>query len=133
MKINQLFVKHVDEEMLGLVLKCFNLRGLNDHRLFCKYDMAELGTVQKLQEIKDKLSAYYIPCKARLYLENMTEKRAVTVLKQLLRLHSYKLWSKEKNHNHKKIIFYQLVPDNHQEEPTTMRKLQVKNVISFDY
>lgn len=132
MKINQLFVKHVDSGMMQKVLTCFNLKDLNDQRMFCKYDMAEFGTVEKLNALKHELIAYYIPCKARLYLENLTEKKAITVLKQLLRLHEHKLWSKEKNHNHKKIIFYQLVSDSYQQDPATMRVQQgLRSIISF--
>lgn len=132
MKINQLFVKHVDLDMMNEVLKCFNLMSLLDQRMFCKYDMVEYGTVCKLNAIKESLTQYYIPCKSRLYLENLTEKKAITVLKQLLRLHSYKLWCKEKNYHHKKIIFYQLVSETFREDPTSMRYTHEHNVISFN-
>jgi hypothetical protein len=132
MKINQLFVKHVDLDMILEVLKCFNLKGLHDQKMFCKYDMVEFKTVEKLNTLKDKLASYYIPCKARLYLENLTEKKSITVLKQLIRLHLLKLWSKEKNHHHKKIIFYQLVSENFRQDPITMKYTTLKNIVTFD-
>lgn len=132
MKINQLFVKHVDEAMITAILRCFNIHDLEDKRMFCKYDMVEHGTVKKLTELKDQLAAYYIPCKSRLYLENLTEKRAITVLKQVLRLYNFCLWSKEKNHKNKKIIFYQVIHEDDPKDVHNMRQEHANNVISFD-
>lgn len=114
------------------ILKCFNIHDLDDKRMFCKYDMIEHCTVKKLMELKEPLSSYYIPCKSKLYLENLTEKRAVTVLKQVLRLYGYCLWSKEKNHRNKKIIFYQIIHENEPKDSHNMKQSHANNVISFD-
>jgi len=132
MKINQLFIKHVDEDMIGRVLKCFNLKGLTDRQQFCKLDLCTIGSVDALNKIKDDLSSYYIPCKARLYLTDLTEKRAITVLKQVIRLHNYSLRSRERNFKNKKIIFYQIVPIGENSDQNMMQHINHTRMVTFD-
>lgn len=109
MKINQLFIKTVDLDTLKSLLDCFDLRGLNDARMFSKKELEQRRTLEKLAELKPILQEYYLKCKSSLYLENMTEKKALTVLKQVIRLYGYSLESTEKNINNKKLIYYKLM------------------------
>ena len=134
MKINQLFSKKVDTEVLVKLLNCFGLNDLTDKRFFCKFDIVQNNVVQKVKVLKPTLDEYYLPCKSKVYLcdGNMSEKRAVTILKQVLRLHGHYLMSKEKNLNNKKIIFYQLINENDRLQSQNMKKFDVTNVISFD-
>jgi hypothetical protein len=132
MKINQLFVRPVDVEMLNMILQCFNLQDATDKRMFCKSDMVEYKTVERLKDIKHIISSFYIPCKAKLYLSDLTEKKAITLLKQVLRLHGLSLISKEKNSKNKKIIYYQIVNENDLLEPYCMRRRLAHNVIIFN-
>lgn len=134
MKINQLFTKKVDTDVLLALLNCFGLTDLNDKRFFCKFDMIQHNTVQRLEELTPILREYYLPCKAKVYLENdnMTEKRAITILKQVLRLHGYHLYSKEKNVNNRKIIFYQLLNELDKNTSHHMKRFDVTNIIHFD-
>lgn len=134
MKINQLFTKKVDTDLLLKLLQCFGLNDLHDKRFFCKFDMIQLNTVQKVNLLKPLLEEYYLPCKSKVYLdtENMTEKRAITILKQVLRLHGYYLYSKEKNVNNRKIIFYQLLNELDKNVSQHMKRFDVTNIISFD-
>lgn len=132
MKINQLFTSKVDIRLLLKLLTCFSLNGLNDKKIFSKYDIIQNNTISKINEIVPELETYYLPCKAKLYLSNITEKRAITILKQVLRLHGYYLFSKEKNYNGAKTTFYQVnnlkdkIHENH------MKSYQITNVLSFD-
>ena len=134
MKINQLFTKKVDTDVLIRVLNCFGLTDLNDKRYFCKYDIIQANTVHKLNIMKGELEQYYLPCKAKIYLDDgdMNEKRAITILKQILRLHGYYLHSKEKNISNRKIIFYQLQNEKERSLSHHMKKFDVTNIISFD-
>lgn len=132
MKIYQLFIKKVELDVLMDVLSCFGISDLSDKRLFSKIDIQYNETVRKLEELKPILTAYYLPCKAKVYLEGLTEKRAVTVLKQILRLHGYYLLSKERNVNNRKIIYYQLINEKDKQTTTQMRKFNVTNVMKFD-
>lgn len=134
MKINQLFTKKVDTDVMIQLLNCFGLNDLHDKRFFCKFDMMQLNTVQKVNQLRASLEDFYLPCKAKVYLDtdNMNEKRAITILKQVLRLHGYHLHSKEKNVNNRKIIFYQLLNELDKNVSHHMKRFDVTNIISFD-
>lgn len=134
MKINQLFIKKIELDLLLEVLNCFGLTDLYDKRFFCKYDILQQNTVERLNQLRGKLEPFYLPCKAKIYMDEngMNEKRAITILKQILRLHGYYLSSKEKNVNNRKIIFYQLLNEKDRTQSHHMKKFNVTNIISFD-
>ena len=111
MKINQLFIRHIDCDMLHLIIECFGLRGLEDRRQFSKGDMVRIETADRLTALVPRLTEYYLPCKSRIYLNNVTEKKSITILKQILKLHQHVLLSRERNSRHRKVIMYQIVSD----------------------
>mgnify|MGYP006282572847 CR=1 FL=1 len=125
MKINQLFKTTIDVEVVVQLLQCFGLNGFCDDRFFA----VSQANVSKIREMADVLQTYYIPCKARLYLSNLDKKRAVTLLKQALRLYGYTLVSKERSVQGKKWTVYQL---SNKDNPCTMKRHQVPIVISFN-
>lgn len=114
MKYLQLFCEKPSEDFVVELLGCFGLKGLSDKREFSKGDLIEMNTVSKLEELIPELVLYYLPCKAKIYLSNMNEKRSITVLSQFLKLHEHKLSRKEKIVNKKKIIYYKIqkIEDN---------------------
>lgn len=124
--------------MLQQLLACFNLSGLEDRRFFNKYEMEHMQTVSRLELIREALSAYYIPCKARCYLTELSEKRAITVLKQVLRLHHHRLVSYEKNISGKKVIFYRIASergesiDLEERRRVHMTHQDAVNLVSFE-
>jgi hypothetical protein len=122
MKINQLFNKSMSEDVLLQLMTCFGLNGLTDRRSFKKHDLVAMKTVNKLECMKHILEEYYLPCKFKLYLEDISEKKAITVLRQVLRLFDYHIASRERNINNKKIIFYTLESDKELENSTNIRK-----------
>lgn len=133
MKINQLFTKKIDNEMLIKLLNCFGLNDLHDKKYFCKSDMQQHQSLQRIIDLISELEPYYLPCKAKIYLDVSTfnEKRAVTILKQVLRLYDHYLQSKERNVNGRKVIYYQIV-DLREKLPHHMHRTDVANVIQFD-
>ena len=108
MKFLQLFCDIPSEDFLIQLLKCFCIQNLNDYHEFNKGDLVELNTVDKLNELIPELILYYLPCKAKIYLNDITEKRAITILAQFLKLFDYKLLREEKIIDKKKIIFYRI-------------------------
>lgn len=132
MKINQLFVKKVETDVVLKLLQCFGLDDFNDKKLFSRNDLILHDTLKCMQTMKTDLERYYLPCKAKMYLETINEKRAITILKQVLRLHGYFLISREKNINNKKIIFYQLINEKDKFKPQNMRQYNITNILYFD-
>lgn len=108
MKYLQLFCDLPSEEFLIQLLKCYGIQGLTDTHEFNKGDLVEMNTVDKLYDLIPELILYYLPCKAKVYLNDITEKRAITILAQFLKLFDYRLLREEKIINKKKLIFYRI-------------------------
>ena len=132
MKINQLFNNVVDDDVLSQVLECFGLVGFSDKKSFKKQDLIAIQTVQKLNALKDVLKMYYMTCKANIYLENLTEKKSITILRQIVRLFNYHIASKERNINNKKVIYYVLESDKDLENINVIKTQQHHTTLFFD-
>jgi hypothetical protein len=134
MKIFQIFKQYIETSDLILILNCFDIKykeGEDIHALlFSKTDLSKHKTVEKLNSIKDVFYKYYIPCKAVKYVENLNEKKAITILRHVLRLISYNLESIEKNVNNKKIIFYCIKRNDM--PPVNLRLNSEETTMSFD-
>jgi hypothetical protein len=109
MKYLQLFCEIPTDEFLNDLLKCYNINGLMDNHEFNKGYLIEFNTVEKLIDLIPELILYYLPCKAKIYLNDINEKRSITILSQFLKLYDYKLMREEKIINKKKVIFYRVI------------------------
>ena len=132
MKINQIFNKKPSQELLTKVLNSFGLDDLDDCRSFTRTDIRKLETIDKIMELKTELSEYYIPCKARNYLNDLNEKNVITVLRQVCKVYDYKVISTEKHINKVKYVYYKLMPFDKLEFKPIFEKKNEKGVISFD-
>jgi hypothetical protein len=113
MKINQLFTRCVELDVAHRLAVCIGLDSVDDGRNFTKYDLIRVNAVQRFKEdLLNDLVTYYLPCKAKLYLVDINEKKLITVVKQVLRLHSYCVMAKEKNFGSKKVIVYRVISTN---------------------
>lgn len=106
---NQLFKKIPPRELLYNILEIFGLNNLDDHRNFTRNDIDKMDTINKMYKIKPILEQYYIPCKARTYLNDINSKNIITILRQVLRLYGYSVISREKYIKGDKFIIYQLI------------------------
>ena len=132
---NQLFKKLPTKE---LVLKLVNLFGLNnfdDTRSFSRKDLIKMDTVLKISLLKDELDKYYLPCKARTYLNDLNEKNVVTILRQCLRTHDYTVNSREKYLKGEKFIIYNICLLEYKKYvsvSTTIEINKTASIITFD-
>ena len=108
MKINQLFKTKIHEEHANALAHAFGLASIRDtHSSFCKTDLKTRGTVEKIRsEHMSMLESYYLPCKARVYLHDLDEKKSITMFRQILRTFDLALRSTQKYTNNKKVSFY---------------------------
>ena len=127
---NQLFRNIPDLKFTLELLSYFGLYSLTDIHSFNKQNLIDLKTVDKISKNIDQISKYYIPCKSRIYLSNLTEKKCITILRQFIKVHNYTLMYKEKYLNSKKSVYYQVVPI--QIDINTEEKEKKKVIISFD-
>lgn len=119
MKINQLFKINIPQELFLKICTAFGFVNLSDDYMFCKADLERINTLSAINNLKDELYQYYIPCKAKLYLSNLDLSKCITLFRQILRLNNKVLTSRQKYVKHKKITFY-IIKTNHitQEEET---------------
>ena len=134
-KKNQNFKNIPDIKIITILLETFGLNDLNDDRSFTKEHMKNIDTVNKINLLIPKLSEYYLPCKCKLYLHDINEKKAITVLRQFIRNFNYKVISFEKSVKGKKFMIYRLMFENKdvlypKENDNTIKDR--KYIISFD-
>ena len=128
MTINQLFKKRPTAENVVSILKLYNLSSLDDQKSFTKKDLQQFETVKKIGDNLSLFEDIYLPCKAKIYLSDLTEKKCVTVLRQILKLFKYNLKSTEKYIQGEKMIEYHIFCTFKKEEVN----VEDKCIISFD-
>jgi hypothetical protein len=112
MIINQLFISKPPIELLYSLINGFGLKKFNDKKEFCYLDMDRLDTLEVFHNLESELSKYYLPCKKKIYfndIKNITNKEAITILKQLLKTHDYDLNSREKFIKGTKYSIYKII------------------------
>lgn len=89
-------------------------------------DAVALGNYDSFIESIEPLYDYYIPCKATVYLDDMTPTRMMTVLRQCCRCYQMTLNSREKFTKTQKYVFYMLVPYIPPSPLEPVRRLSIK-------
>jgi len=80
-------------ELVNIVLKSMGFEsGIIDTRPFTKDDLRE----ENMDEWLPELEAYYIPCKARRFLDSLTRDKFVTIIRHILRVHNFDLRTQER-------------------------------------
>tara|TARA_Y100000389_G_scaffold205033_1_gene262218 strand:+ start:9789 stop:10193 length:405 start_codon:yes stop_codon:yes gene_type:complete len=131
---NQLFKSFPPESLCLEVVKAFGLQSFDDTTLFSKKTLESIGTVERLYILKPQLEEYYIPCKARTYLNDITCKNAITILRQILRCVDRNIKSKEKYIRAAKHVVYQIMSVNNTQmsRELEIRKSESSFYINFD-
>ena len=127
MAINQLFKS---KPPFNLVLKIclyfgIDLEDLSKKNSFTKNELIKLDLESKFSELREALKQYYIPCKCKIYLNNITISKSVTILRQILKLYNFKITSNESYNNSKKYIIYVITQNEN-------KQLTNNGVIKFD-
>lgn len=125
MKINQLFKSSIPEELLVKILICYGFNSVDDEHSFCKYDIEKLYTVDKINSLKDEIAKHYLPCKSKIYLDNLDANKCITILRQILRLHGQILVSKQKYIKQKKTTIYSIRKINDEEK--SLNNIEIHN------
>ena len=129
--INQLFV---DKPPLNFTIKIVKLLGftsLKDKKEITIQSMTKFNTLSKIEKELNDLKTYYLPCKQKLFLENLNLKKCLTIARQLLKLYDYDIISTEKTINTKKILFYQLIKKYEKERMATKKSNSKKEYIIY--
>jgi hypothetical protein len=127
---NQLFRVLPDIEIVHSLLQIFGLSSLHDTNFFTKDTLKSNESVQKLNQLKDTLEIYYLPCKAKTYLQDITEKKCITILRQCIKVHGYTLITKERYIKGSKVSVYRLIENDKETIPKKSEE-EPQIVISF--
>jgi hypothetical protein len=127
MAINQLY--KVKPPYCILVEFCLyfdiDLNNLDNKKSFTINDVKS-NISKNLDLIKTMLLPYYLVCKSNIYLNNLSAKKTITLLRQLLKVHNYKLDSTDYYIKSKKYILYNIIVN------TKKKKDNINGVIKFD-
>jgi hypothetical protein len=129
MPINQLFKNIPDRSFVIELINLYGIEDFDDNKYFTIKTLEKLNTIQNLNSIKDKLNEYYIECKSKTYLTDITLKRCIVILRQFLRCHGYTLFSKEKFVKGKKQTIYKIVK---LDKEVVVPKRKEKIIVSFE-
>lgn len=122
MKIHQLFKDKIPEDIFHQVMSIFHMTSENEPNTFSKQDLININIVSKMEELKPLILPYYLPCKAKIYLEDLNENKCITILRQILKLYQMKLESKQKYIKYKKTTVYYISKNN-----TNVNHIKVEN------
>jgi len=130
----QLFKSIPNKSILDKLENIYPIKDFREKRItFTKQDMIEFNTIDKLNEYLPTLKTFYLPCKQKMFLNCLCFRRAMTILRQILRIFSYKVLSKERFTKYKKHYEYWIVFDSelgkNDEEQYNRTK---KNIVFFD-
>ena len=135
MSLNQLFLRKPPLDLFMKILNNCTIDSLNSNIYFSVNILENNNSIIKSKLLLDELSEYYLPCKKKVYFSNITNRKLITIIKQVLRLYDHKLQSTEKYSNSKKYILYQIVPKDVKVKKTRKNMHKISNervVLKFD-
>ena len=103
----QLFKLIPQKDFIENIIKLYGPNGFDINYYFTLDDIINNNVIDKLVNYVDELKNYYLPCKYHC-IENITPRKTITILRQLLRPYNYKINSTEKYKNGKKYLLYNL-------------------------
>tara|TARA_B110000495_G_C22600886_1_gene359378 strand:+ start:232 stop:618 length:387 start_codon:yes stop_codon:yes gene_type:complete len=108
MAVNQLFKTKPTIDIIIKICSFFgiDLNNIDKKNSFTKKELEDINLQDNFNEIKLLLTHFYLPCKTKIYLENITIKKCITILRQILKLYNYTVISCEHYNNSKKYIVY---------------------------
>ena len=129
-KFSQLFSKEIPPfELVNNIIYVITNKEL-DNNFYYEFTIKNLMNkkiLDKLDKYINELKTYYLKCKHSKYLENLNEKKLITLLRQILREHNYIINTIEKYNNGEKFLLYII------EKKKNIGELKkIDSVIDFD-
>ena len=121
----QLFKKIPPMEFIEEILKLYGLNGFDEHYYFSFENLINNNTIEHLNNKTEDFEKYYLKCKIK-YYKDITLKKSITLLRQLLRPYNFKIISSEKYKNGKKYLLYNLSKNNITNNEETVKNLTIK-------
>ena len=133
---NQLFKKVPPLKLVLQLLNCFGFRDLNDKKSISKKNFNKFNILEKIIKLLPELNKYYLPCKSKIYLKKLNNKKIMTILRQCIRNYGYRIISKEKYSKGEKFMIYSIKADNPSNYKLISTNLDISKekyiIINFD-
>jgi hypothetical protein len=125
---DQLFSKIPDFDLVSKILYIITNKELNDnfHFEFCRKNLLNKNVIEKINIFIPQLKEYYLKCKHKKYLENLNEKKIITLFRQILRYHDFSINAIEKYENGHKYLLYII------EKKKNLTLKKINSLIYFD-
>jgi hypothetical protein len=126
---NQLFTKtHPPFDLVKQVVSLLINYPFEDiYYEFTKKIIIEKRVLERIEPYIEELKKYYLKCKHIKYLENIDDKKFITILRQILRPYNYSIKAYEKYNNGEKYLLYVIMKNK---EDNKLKK--INSIISFD-
>lgn len=108
MSKNQLFNTIPPYELVEKIVGQFVTPPFNTSFFFSRKDIESKNILELIKNDLEELSNYYIPCKKKIYFNNINSKNIITILRQILKNYNYKINAIEKYSNGKKFLLYNI-------------------------
>ena len=129
-KSNQLFSKESPPfDLVNSIILLITNKSLDDN-IYYEFTIKNLVNKKILSKMDDyfnELKKYYLKCKHSKYLDNLNEKKLVTLLRQILKPYEYIINSVEKYNNCQKFLLYII---EKKKKNGTLKK--INSLIDFD-
>ena len=99
-----IFRKSPPLELVVKYIQGFGLKGLDDAGWFSKAHVR----LDILEPLLIELEPYYLPCKAEYLHDELTALRAITILRQLLKVFNTSLKASERGRENVKTVWYHI-------------------------
>lgn len=127
-KKNQLFTIEPPFDFVKKVMELFLGKNINNpYYQFSRKMLEDRKIVEEMIKLVPNLKEYYLKCKHTKYLDKIDSKKCITIFRQLLRVHGYKVNSTEKYQNGSKFLLYQV-----EKQKGKMSPKKINFTIDFD-
>jgi len=105
----QLFSTIPPLEFVEDFLKLFVPNGFDENYFFTKKSCEDKSIIDIINtKYLDNLKQYYLICKHSVFLDNISFKKSITILRHILKHYNYKVVSHQKNEHNKKYLIYNI-------------------------
>lgn len=121
--MRQIFQKLPPVSLCKNIIHSYGFDNLANSSWISREDsVRELHYYSFLELIETQLRSYYLPCKQVRFLDNMTPKKSITIIRHLCKVLNLRLTSKEKYTGVRKHIFYKISQTTPKQQPRRIGK-----------
>lgn len=130
--VDQLFREHPPFELVNSILYLLTNKDLDKIKTynFSRKIILNKNIIESIQVYIPELKKYYLKCKHSKYLENLNDKKIITLFRQIIRCYDYSIRAIEKYSDGHKYLLYIIEKNIPIIRSTPLKK--INSTLSFD-